>query len=228
MAVDLKFPANTFVGRQVPKNSFYKHLEVNASIRKHFVEDVERITWTYKIAPSTINVADGKDVHEIVVFNVLLKQKECPDDVFVFIDKNLPRHVVFVLEYEGQYRLMLNYKQWRDQQKGIFSITKTFSGEWLQVADAKLPIDGLNMDSIYESMAGYISGYGTSNSHDTKRIVELEALMQKKKAQAEALQKQIRNQRQFNLQMELNDKAREIKKEIAVMQQELKNLKKQN
>lgn len=35
------------------------------------------------------------------------------------------------------------------------------------------------MDAIYENMAGVISGYGTSNSEETKRMVELESLIQK-------------------------------------------------
>ena len=45
--------------------------------------------------------ADGKEVHEIVVFSAQLKSQDCQDDVFLFIDRNMPRHVVFILEYEG-------------------------------------------------------------------------------------------------------------------------------
>ena len=32
----------------------------------------------------------------------------------------MPRHVVFILEYDNQYKVMLNYKQWKDGQNGIF------------------------------------------------------------------------------------------------------------
>ena len=68
----------------------------------------------------------GKLVHEIVVFSAVLKAKDCPNDVFLFIDQNMPRHVVFILEYDNQYKVMLNYKQWKDGQNGIFKkqITK--------------------------------------------------------------------------------------------------------
>ena len=77
--IDLKFPPTTFVGKPVPKNAFYKHLEVNAKIKQHFVDDVVRIDWLYKLAPSTLNVEDGKQVHEIVVFSAQLKSQDCPD-----------------------------------------------------------------------------------------------------------------------------------------------------
>jgi len=223
--IDLKFPQSTKVGKPVPKNAFYKHLEVNAKIKQHFVDDVARIDWLYKFAPSTLNVTDGTIVHEIVVFSAQLKSQDCPDDVFVFIDQNMPRHVVFILEYEGRYKLLLNYKEWKEQQTGQFRIVKTFSTEWLTEEQIKLTIEGQTMDAIYETMAGQVSGFGTTKSEDTKRLIELESLIAKGKRDVDALQKKIRNERQLNRQMELNGEARQLKKQIALWQNEIQELK---
>ena len=223
--IDLKFPVSTKVGKPVPKNAFYKHLEVNAKIKQHFVDDVVGINWLYKFAPSTLNVADGTKVHEIVIFSAGLKSKDCPDDVFLFIDQNMPRHVIFILEYESKYKILLNYKEWKDEKAGQFKIVKTFSTEWLTSDKISLSIEGQTMDAIYEVMAGQVSGFGTTKSEDTKRLVELEALITKGKKEVEALQKKIRNERQLNRQMELNGEARSIKKQIALWQTELQELK---
>lgn len=38
-------------------------------------------------------------VYEIVMFLVVLKVEDTPDDVFLAIDCQMPRHVVFVLQY---------------------------------------------------------------------------------------------------------------------------------
>ena len=223
--IDLKFPVSTKVGKPVPKNAFYKHLEVNAKIKQHFVDDVVGINWLYKFAPSTLNVADGTKVHEIVIFSAGLKSKDCPDDVFLFIDQNMPRHVIFILEYESKYKILLNYKEWKDEKAGQFKIVKTFSTEWLTSDQINLSIEGQTMDAIYEVMAGQVSGFGTTKSEDTKRLVELEALITKGKKDVEALQKKIRNERQLNRQMELNGEARSLKKQIAQWQTELQELK---
>ena len=223
--IDLKFPVSTKVGKPVPKNAFYKHLEVNAKIKQHFVDDVVGINWLYKFAPSTLNVEDGTKVHEIVIFSAGLKSKDCPDDVFLFIDQNMPRHVIFILEYESKYKLLLNYKEWKDEKAGQFKIVKTFSTEWLTSDQINLSIEGQTMDAIYEVMAGQVSGFGTTKSEDTKRLVELEALITKGKKDVEALQKKIRNERQLNRQMELNGEARSLKKQIAQWQTELQELK---
>lgn len=223
--IDLKFTRTTIVGKSVPKNAFYKHLEVNAKIKQHFVDDVVSIHWLYKLAPSTINVENGKQVHEIVVFSAVLKSKDCPDDVFLFIDQNMPRHVVFILEYDNRYKVLLNYKEWKDGQNGQFRIIKTFVTDWLTDNQLLLTLEGLNMDALYEALAGQVSGFGTKKAEDTKRIVELEGLIDKAKRDVDALQKQIRNERQLNRQIELNGEARGIKKQIAQWQNELQELK---
>ena len=223
--IDLKFPPTTIVGKPVPKNAFYKHLEVNAKIKQHFVEDVASIHWLYKLAPSTIHVEDGKLVHEIVVFSAVLKAKDCPNDVFLFIDRNMPRHVVFILEYEDRYKVLLNYKAWKDGQNSQFDIIKTFATDWLTAERLLLTLEGQTIDTIYEAMAGQVSGFGTTNAQDTKRIVELENLITKGKKEVETLQKKIRNERQLNRQMELNGAARGIKKQIAQWQSELQETK---
>lgn len=223
--IDLKFPPTTIVGKPVPKNAFYNHLEVNAKIKQHFVEDVASINWLYKLAPSTINVEDGKQVHEIVVFSAVLKDKDCPNDVFLFIDRNMPRHVVFVLEYEDRYKVLLNYKAWKDGQNSQFEIIKTFATDWLTAERLLLTLEGQTMDALYEAMAGQVSGFGTTKAEDTKRIVELEELIDKAKREVDSLQKRIRNERQLNRQMELNGAARGIKKQIAQWQSELQETK---
>jgi hypothetical protein len=223
--IDLKFPRTTMVGKPVPKTAFYKHLEVNTKIKQHFVDDVTRIDWLYKLAPSTINVEDGKLVHEIVVFSAELKSKDCPDDVFLFIDQNMPRHVVFILEYDNRYKVLLNYKEWKDGQNSQFKIIKTFATDWLADDQLVLNLEGQNMDALYEALAGQVSGFGTKKAEDTKRIVELEGLIDKAKREVATIQKRIRNERQLNRQMELNGEARGIKKQIAQWQNELQELK---
>ena len=83
----ITFPESTLVGKPVPKTAFYRNLEVNAKMKQRFVDSVESITWVAKIAPSTLNVTDGKTVHEITVFRMVLKKEEVPSDVLMLIDR---------------------------------------------------------------------------------------------------------------------------------------------
>ncbi len=221
------FPRTTLVGKAVPKTAFYRNLEVNAKVKQRFVDDVASITWTAKIAPSTLNVADGNTVHEIVVFHVVLKADDTPDDVFLTIDRQMPRHVLFLLQHDDRFRLLLNYKEWADREKGVFNIVKTFRTQWQHADDLSLSLDGSTMDRLYEHMAGQISGFGTDTAEDTKRIIALQDTIRCKQQQAEALQKKVRTEKRFARQMELNAEARQLKQEVARLNEQLNELTKQ-
>ena len=51
-----QWPSTARFGRVVPKNKFYKHGNVTAAVREKFVAEVQRITWAYKLADTTINL----------------------------------------------------------------------------------------------------------------------------------------------------------------------------
>lgn len=61
-------PTSTIVNRVIPKKTLVDKLGANTRIKNHFTDDVIKIEWLAKLAPRTLNVADGKDVHEISVF----------------------------------------------------------------------------------------------------------------------------------------------------------------
>lgn len=217
----IQFPSSTLVGKPVPKAAFYKHLEVNARIKTRFVEDIDRIVWLAKLTPSTLHIEDGEAVHEIAVFQVTLKSEDVPDDVLLTIDRQMPRHTLFVLQFGERYRLLLNYKEWIDESKGTFRIIRSFRTEWTASESLRLTMEGSTMDKVYESFAGQISGLGTDNAADTKRIIDLQQQLAQKRRAVEALQKKVRAEKQFNRQMQLNAEARKLKVEMAELQAEI-------
>lgn len=153
----ITFPDSTLVGKTVPKTAFYKNLEVNAHMKQRFVDDVASVTWMAKIAPSTLNVTDGKTVHEITVFRMVLKKEEVPSDVLMLIDKQMPRHTVFVLQHEGKCCLYVNYKEWHDAEQRQFDIVKTYQTAWVKDVDIVLNIEGSTMDAVFSSFVRQIA-----------------------------------------------------------------------
>lgn len=220
----MKFPASTYVNKTVPKTAFYKHLDVDTKLKTRFVEDIERIDWIAKLAPSTLNVADGKAVHEITIFKAKLKCERVPDDVFLAIDRQMPRHILFILQYEDRYCLMLNYKEWIDKSKGTFRIIRTFKTGWTDEQSLDLTVSGSDMDKIYESFAGQLSGFGTTNAADTKRLIELQKQLTESRREIESLQKKVRTEKQFNRQLELNAEVRAKKQEADAIQNEINRI----
>ena len=76
-----------------------------------FVEQIKVIFWKNKIAPATTNLAEGKSVNEIELFEIKLKTSTLDESVLKLIDKEISYHIVFLLSYEKQYQLWIGYKE---------------------------------------------------------------------------------------------------------------------
>lgn len=97
-----RWPDAAEFGRVVPKKKFYEHGSVSAAVRERFVADVERITWAYKLAESTINLPGSNEVPEIQVVSIAAKKDDVTDVVLTAIDKAIKQPVIFeVVTNEG-------------------------------------------------------------------------------------------------------------------------------
>lgn len=181
-------PQSTIVNRVIPKKTFVNQWGANTRMKDHFTNDVVRVEWLAKLAPSTINVADGKEVHEITIFLVPIKDENCPDDIFSFIDGMIPRHTIFILRWGDMTCLHLNYKEWMESSTNTdktFRIAKTYRSQWRKDTEISLSIEGLTMDAIYEALVRQVAG--------ERIIIQSESLREdvEKSTQREMLLKEI-------------------------------------
>lgn len=214
----LNFPKETIVSRVVPKTMFYRFMEVNPRMKTRFVNDVVSITWLYKLAPDTLNVTDTEDMKEVEVFVAILKQPDCPPDLFAFIDANMPHHIVFVLLHESNAMLLVNYKEWADNTHTKFRITQAFTSPWVNVSELSLKIEGQSLPRIYDNFVAQVSGIGEHKAGALAEIVQLKNDIAKAESELQTLQKKMRKEPQLDRQMMMN-------KEVKAKRQELQMLK---
>lgn len=211
-------PPSTLVGTIVPKKTFAEQLGANTRMKEHFTHDVVHIEWLAKLAPSTIHVADGKEVHEISIFLVPVKEENCPNDIFSFIDILMPRHTLFILRWGDRTCLHLNYKE---RMRGntntdkAFRIIQTYRSLWIKDAEISLSIEGLNMDVIYETLVRQVAGehiimQSESLHRDVEKSTEREALLK----EIEILKRKINNEKQPKKKFELHQQLIKLKKEL--------------
>ena len=159
---------------------------------------------------------------EIEVFVATLKQPDCPTDLFTFIDTHMPRHLVFILQYEGNSMLLINYKQWKDDTHTQFWITQMFASPWVPTDSLSLQIDGQSLPRIYDNFVAQISGIGEHQAGSMDKIVALKQQIAKAQKELEALEKRMRREPQVNLQMEMHAQARNKRKELGELKEQLK------
>ena len=221
----LNYPQSTVVNRVVPKTMFYKFMEVNPRMKTHFVNDVVNITWLYKLSAGTLNVMDAEDLIEIEVFVAQRKQPDCPTDLFSFIDANMPHHIVFILTHEDNAMLLINYKDWADSTHTRFKITQTFSSPWVAISDLSLYVQGQSLQRIYDNFVAQISGIGEHKAGTMAEIVSLRQVIAKAEAELLALQKKMRREPQFDIQMLMNKQVKTKRKELTELKDKLEKLK---
>lgn len=210
----LQFPKETIVDSVVAKTKFYRFMEVSPRMKTRFVNDVESIRWLYKLSPDTLNVTATEDMKEIEVFVATLKEADCPTDLFTFIDTNMPRHLVFILLYDNNCMLLINYKQWKDDTHTQFKITQMFASPWVPTSSLQLKIDGQSLPRIYDNFVAQISGIGEHRAGSLKEIVTLRQQITKQEAELQKLEKRMRREPQVDIQIQLHQQVRQKRKQL--------------
>ena len=220
----LNFPKETIVSRVVPKTMFYRFMEVNPRMKTRFVNDVVSITWLYKLAPDTLNVTDTEDMKEVEVFVAILKQPDCPPDLFAFIDANMPHHIVFVLLHESNAMLLVNYKEWADNTHTKFRITQAFTSPWVNVSELSLKIEGQSLPRIYDNFVAQVSGIGEHKAGALAEIVQLKNDIAKAESELQTLQKKMRKEPQLDRQMMMNKEVKAKRQELQLLKAKLNEM----
>ena len=216
----LGLPKTTEFNKRIPKQKFYENMDVSPALKKIFVEQVRIIYWKNKIAASTTNLATGTDVTELEVFEVRLNSQVLDDNLLRQIDKEIPYHILFLLEYQGKYQAWIGYKEAAASGNKAFKVNGYYHTEWLAEDELPLKLEGLNVDAVYENFVRQIAGDKLKTEAAGESLKESVARDEQKQAlqkQIATLQAKIRKEKQFNKQMQMNTELKKLKKELEAM-----------
>lgn len=214
-------PKTTEFNKRIPKQKFYENMDISPVLKKVFVEQVKIIYWRNKIAASTTNLAAGSHVTEIEVFEVRLNSPVLDDSLLRQIDKEIPYHILFLLEYEGKYQAWIGYKEAVAYGNKAFKVNGYYHTEWLVEDEIPLKLEGLSVDAVYENFVRQIAGDAlrseTGKTESLRESVERDNRRQELEKQIAALQTKVRKERQLNKQVQLNTELKKLKKELEVL-----------
>src|SRR5690625_1348158 len=161
------FPKSTLFDRRIPKTKFYEHLQVNNKLEQMFIKEIDKIVWKYKLSPDTLNIDSGNYINEIELLEVRLKQEKVSHNIIEQIDREIPYHIVFIINYANKYQLWVSYKERHKNREGKFKVDTYFKTDWIKQENLKLKIEGLNLDQVYESFIQQIDRKSTrlNSSH---------------------------------------------------------------
>ena len=197
----LGLPATTEVGRRLPKEAFYRHMEVDAATRRDLTSGVASITVANSIKPATTNIADGKRVHEILVLRIDPKGERTPERAVRLVSRATPNKAVVV-----------------DGESGDIVICE--EGRLLETRDIeRLALNGFDLDMVWDSVLAQVA-LGEFDGHDVWARISRREKIDGLRAEVSALDAKARKERQIARKNELFAQMKRKQAELRRLEEE--------
>lgn len=186
---DLHLPKSTEINKFVAKTNFYKRANITPKIHDFIEQQLDRITWVNKVAPTTMNISSG-EVVEFQVFHIQLKTPDLDNVVPIFIQKSVPYPILFVISGARGAR--------------VIAVTKNADSKPVIIAtdwkpSLSLELKGNSTDSLYKNYLLQLSPSFAAVGGDTDKHSEATRI----KRGIDALSAKIKRETQINKRQEL-------------------------
>ncbi|MFV0344751.1 MAG: DUF4391 domain-containing protein [Bacteroidales bacterium] len=205
-------PARTSVNRSVPKNAFDKY--TNSKQKKSFTHYIQSISWTNKLSKATVNLS-GKDIEEIQIFKIELKQKIAIPKLLEIIDRAIPYYIIFWLEYDGDAYISTAAKHPHPTNDDIAVIDRTFISEWFKI-DNKPYVLNLKgtLDAVFKNLCVQLIERSDLEKESMNSILKNQQEEERLKKKIDRLKSAISKSNQFNEKVDLNIKLKMLETQL--------------
>ena len=198
----LNLPEITELHKPLPKTQIYKKFQFSNAQQTKFDADISRIDIVNEVSLRTIpSIQQGKKINSIYVLSVTLKTKDYDSKNIEKISKIIPQNLVFALQYEEEIQLAVFYE-------------KIFVTEWMHESKAKLELKGFNFDEVWENIIKQIEGGEWDSNLSLSENIELKEKQEKLQKEIDVLKKKMKNEKQFNRQIEIKAEIRRLEEMI--------------
>ena len=130
------------------------------------------------------------------------------------MDRGIPYHIVFALTFNGEVQVAIGYKEKSQKIDAKYRVEGYYFSDWASIDEFILELKGLNLDRIYENLLRRFIPKERPQVRDLRETIAIQKEIEKQAALCESIEKQMRSERQFNVQVQLNRKLREEKAKL--------------
>ena len=195
-------PLSTERKQQLPKKAIYAKFEWKPAQREHFDADIARIDIVAVVSQDTVpGLGGGVVVKEFYLLAVQLKRREYDIQNIAQLTKLIPQNMVFALQYDNR------------TQFAVFH-TKLFTSVWQPTEEAVLPLSGLSLDTVWESIVKEIGQIEVVDGRTLAEQIAVDDQRAKLLAQIATLERKMANEKQPRRKREYFEQIKKIKEQI--------------
>lgn len=210
-----RWPVAARFGTRVPKEKFYEHGSITTLVRQRFVAEVRRITWSYKLAETTIHLPGTDMVPEIQVFSLETKGTDVSNDVLAAIDKSVHFPVIFEVVRGDAVRTTAAHKVLGASAPKIGTY---FTTGWLSTASERAPLPtAIDLHALYEALVASLLPGPTRRGESVSEACDRMDRAKKLEREIAALDRKLRTEPQLNRKVELRRELRDRKAALAAL-----------
>jgi hypothetical protein len=214
-----RWPVAAKFGRPVPKTKFYEQGSISTALREKFVAEVQRITWAYKLAETTVNLPGGTDVPEIQVFQVDTKGVDVSEPVLAAIDKAVRTPIIFeIVRGEGADRRIRMTAAHKQLGPGAPKLGAYYTTGWQPEDVQRQPLPtAITLPTLYTALLAPLTPVSARPGEEVSDVAARLEAVRKLEREVASLERKLRTESQLNRKVELR---RTLKTKQAELEQQ--------
>ena len=195
-------PTSTEISKPLYKKAVFEKFNIKAAERERFDADVSRMTLVNYVSPSRVPaLKEGAEIKDFYVLQVVLKQSEFDSRNIQMLQKFIPQHILFALQYIDQTKLCVFH-------------TRFLQSEWRNSSDVFIPLRGITLDEVWNNIVAEIGSLDAASEQTIEEQIIKNEQREKLLKQIELLEKQCRTERQTHKKYELHKQILKLKEKI--------------
>ena len=210
-----QFPPQSLLKRTIPKTKFYSNATISRTLQKKFVDEIDRIVWSHKLAPESIHLPTRGTILEIQVFHILLKGEGLSQDVLRAIDQSIRHPIFYRIESGTRCRYAACHKRPHETDASRWVLSDYFYSDWVPRDSAFPPLPtALDLEKLWDQMLRQLLPPHAPESVPLNDTLQLLAEKQKILREIARLQNRIAQEKHFNRKVEWNQELRRLQHKL--------------
>lgn len=210
------WPIHAEIGRRLNKDRFYAGVRNNRRLKELFTQQVARVTWSYKLASSTLSIPATAEVPEIEVIQVEVNGSELDPAVLVAIDRAIPNPTIHEIQLGSSVQQTAAFKRTSEADSRGWVISHYVASPFQPADFARQTLpQSLNLGNLYASLLRSMIDVPALDGESLRGQVERHGEVMAYRREAQRLTKRINTEKQFNRRVELNSRLRDVNQTIS-------------
>lgn len=192
----------------------YKTLNADKTIKTD-AQNIQRCSLAYILSPDRTGLDASDNVKEIYIIDIYINLKTVPYKFIEAFNKYIAFQTLFRIHYNNECKYISSLKLVLEDK---IKVLKTFETEWDKEIVNEFPITN-RLEVVFKSMISSITGldFKLDESFDDY-ILRIDSI-KKLKSEIEKLTKTMNNEKQPNIKMAMNDKIKQLKKQLQELEE---------